>query len=97
MSSLDDYSEISGTLFFTVADAHSQVVIGGRQNGPAQIGTDYISVGCKNRQSVNRATEDLTVTSRRNLQHGIDTHDIRKIIVTNFANTSSRWLHECIS
>ena len=31
------------------------------------------------------------VTSRRELQHAVDTDDIRKRIVTNFAE----WLHHC--
>ena len=52
---------------------------------------------CKNRQKENRATEDLIVTSKRKLQHGVDSHDVRKNIVTNFADTSNRWLHLCIS
>ena len=53
-----------------MAVAHSQVENGGGgecgKNGPAQIGTDYISVGRKNRQK-KWATEDLMVTSRRKL------------------------------
>ena len=45
-----------------VAVAHSQVEMGERQrgkNGPAQIGTGYISVGRKNRQEENWSTEGL--------------------------------------
>ena len=82
-----------------MAVAHSRVEMGktSGKNGAAQMGTSYISVGCKNRQKENWATEDLMVTSRRKLQHGVDTHDIRKNIVTNFADTSNRWLHQGIS
>jgi hypothetical protein len=66
------------------------------KNVAAQIGTGYIRVGRSNRQKENWATEDLMVTSRLKLQHGVNTHDIRKSIVTDFADTSSRWLHQCI-
>lgn len=79
-----------------MAVAHSEVEMGGMgqcgTNGPAQIGTGYIRVGRKNRQKENWATEDLMVTSRRKLQHGLDTHGIHRNIVTKFADTSSRWL-----
>jgi hypothetical protein len=85
-----------------VAVAHSQIEIwgGGGQfgkNGPAQIGTGYVSVERKNRQQENWATQDQMVTNRQNMQHGIDTDDIPKSIVTNVADTSSGWLHQCIS
>jgi len=65
------------------------------KNGPAQICTGYISVAHKNRQEGICSTEELMVTSRRKLQHGVDKDDIRKSIVTNFADTNNTWLHHC--
>jgi hypothetical protein len=62
----------------------------------AQIGTGYISVRLKNRQDENWSTEDVMFTSRRKLQHGVDTDGILTSVVTNLADTSIRWQHQCI-
>lgn len=75
-------------------------------NGPAQIGTRYISVGSMNRQKEKRSnlrSDGMTRSREHNSGHeqpktgvyGVDTAFI-KTNATNSADISRKWLRQCI-
>jgi hypothetical protein len=75
-------------------------------NGPAQIGTCYISEGRKNRKTENRGDlrpDGKTRSRDQNSGHkqpktgvnGVDTKFI-KTNATNYADISRKWLRQCI-
>jgi len=69
------------------------------RNAAAQMGTCNIDVRCKIRQKENWATEDTFKTAAGGEWSQIantGTHNVGKIHVTDSADLSIRWLHQCV-